>query len=161
MTSKALVKPNAVRRARQAHGFTQVAAAHAAGVKPAYIARIERRYPGGWQTLVRLADGLNVSTDELLGRVPPAAAPGDALARQDRDLLDAMARDAEALLGPQVLKLVGGWRGIARMAWLGLLTRGRHNDGLPRPKPPELAAVRAVEEQVTRYRKICKAKAAL
>ena len=132
MSSTALTKPNGVRRARLASGLTQVAAAHAAGVKPAYIARIERRYPGGWQTLVRLADGLNVSTDELLGRVPPSPASLDAPDRADRELLAAMERDAVNLFGPELLAQLGGWRNIARHQWLGLLV-GRRDALLARP----------------------------
>ena len=66
------------RAARRALGLTQEDAADGVGISPEFYARIER---GGTlpsvPTLVRMAAGLSVDTDRLLGRVRPAARAGE------------------------------------------------------------------------------------
>lgn len=122
---KALARVSGLRAVRLARGLTQAEVAQAAGLKgDALVCRWERRPPALWGRLARIADVLNVSADELLGRAPVTPVV-DALARADRELLDAMAEDAEALFGPEVLQRVGGWRRIARELWLGHLIGAR------------------------------------
>lgn len=155
---------NALRRIRKARRLTLAEVARRAGLTPERVCQIEAgtKVPKTWGRLARLADVLGVTADEVLGRVPPRAAlvPIDALAREDRELLDKMRDDAEQLLGPRVLALIGGWRGIARMSWLGLLTRARHN-GLDRPHAPAPEAQQVFEDATKRRRQIAAAKAAL
>ena len=66
------------RAARRALGLTQEDAADRVGISPEFYARIER---GGTlpsvPTLVRMAAGLSVDTDRLLGRVGTAARAGE------------------------------------------------------------------------------------
>jgi transcriptional regulator with XRE-family HTH domain len=156
MTTQALARRSVspLRALREARRLTQTELARLAGFKGESRSAVRyletRKPPRWWYRLCRVADTLGVTTDELLGRVPPGPAPVDALARQDRELLDAMRQDAEVLLGPQVLRLAGGWRSLARAAWAGTLYRIREGklptgehvqpSGLPPllglPKPP-------------------------
>jgi transcriptional regulator with XRE-family HTH domain len=116
----ALQRVTGLRAVRLAHGLKQIDVAKAAGVGDVLISRWERTPPPLWGRLVRVADALNVSADEILGRaiVTPVV---DALAREDRELLDAMRDDCVALFGER-LERMGGWRRIARYRWLGYLT---------------------------------------
>lgn len=144
---------SALRTIRKAHRLTLADVALRAGVTKSRLWEMERRPPKLWNRLARLADVLGCSTDEVLGRVPVAPGPVDALARADQELLDVLARDAEALLGPQVLKLAGGWRPIARMAWLGVLFRIRaHGQERPRLAPPAPDVARAAQRAHVRRR---------
>jgi transcriptional regulator with XRE-family HTH domain len=140
-----------LRAARFAQGFTVAELARRAGVSKQCMGRMEWQLPAMWRRLSRLADVLGTTTDALLGRSPLLMAP--AAGPEDRALLDAMQRDAEALLGPPLLRLVGGWRRIARAAWSGVLYRIRDHEtrclpraakqlpavsrGVPLPKAPK------------------------
>jgi transcriptional regulator with XRE-family HTH domain len=131
-----------LRDIRTDRGLTQRDLAHRAGVNFPWIVKLERGHmPKAWRNLSRLADVLAVSTDAVLGRGEPPAAPVDALAREDRVLLNQMREHAEHLLGSQMLRLNGGWRSIARTMWLGDLFRARDNylasTDAPMPKPPD------------------------
>lgn len=137
---------------RTARGIRINELAHRAGITTAFAQRLEIGVaPSTWRALARIADALNCSTDQILGRAVATSAPIDirssdaiALDREDRELLDAMKRYALDLLGPQIIgKNGGGWRAIARAAWLGDLTRIRdytlERPALPpgeMPKPP-------------------------
>ena len=118
------VTPNGLRAVRVALGLTQREVAERAGVCPQDITYLERRYPATWRRLVRIADVLDASADEILGRVPGASVvPAPSLA--DRQLLEAMRQDAENTIGPDILARMGGWRRIARARWLGHLIGAR------------------------------------
>jgi transcriptional regulator with XRE-family HTH domain len=136
-----------LRALRESHGLTLAELAQRAGMTYARYWNLERgREPTAWRRLQRLADVLGVTTDAVLGRgettargVLPANATVlsdlDVVSRKERALLDAIKHHAEQLLGPQVLRLGGGWLRIAEIMWLGDLTRIRHH-GLPRPALP-------------------------
>jgi transcriptional regulator with XRE-family HTH domain len=112
-----------LRAIRTARGLTAKQLAGMVGISLPGLCHFEhRRWPAAWRTLSRLADALGSSTDAILERAPlPAVAP-DALAVEDRKLLDAMRLDFEQWVGPQVRRLTGlTWRSLARSAWLGLL----------------------------------------
>lgn len=133
----------ALRTLRLARRLSQRELGQRAGVLKDYVSAWEHgRQPLAWGRLSRIADVLNVTTDAVLGRGEPPAATVDALAARDRQLLDAMKHHAEQLLGPQVLRLAGGWHHVAEMAWLGDLFRIRNNfpvcaDARPEePQPP-------------------------
>lgn len=118
--SNALAKPSGLRAVRIAHRLTQRQLGRIAGVGNTIIANWEARRPARWGQLVRVADALNVSVDEILGRAPVTPAI-DAVGNADRELLDAMQNDCEALFGAERLQQMGGWRRIARYKWLGFL----------------------------------------
>jgi len=153
---------NPLRALREARRLSAAELGRRAGVTRERIYALERHDYTFWsvKTTCRLADVLNVTADCLLGREPPPPAPIDALAAEDRTLLDAMEKDAMAILGPQVLRLAGGWRRIARARWGGLLW-GIRDHGLPRPNQPLLPAVRAVEDAEKRYRRSMGRRAAI
>ena len=83
-----------LKRLREAQGLSLRQLESASGVHFTTLARYEKMDPNARvsiQELCRLADALQVSLDELAGRVPPARPPRDSLeARLDR---------LEALLG--------------------------------------------------------------
>ena len=127
-THQHLDRVNPLRQLRVERGLSGAELARRAGfTSKMSISHIERQSPRLWSRLARLADVLGCTTDEILGRVPPAPAPVDALAREDRELLDAMREDAQQLVGPQVMRLAGlTWRSIARSMWLGGLMGQRY-----------------------------------
>lgn len=128
---------NALRKLREARGLTQADLARRAGLHEVTISTLERRRLSvHWARLSRLADVLGVTTDAVLGRGDLPALTRDELSRKDRALLDAMKHHAEQLLGPQVLKLVGGWHQLAEMAWLGDLFRMRDDNPVCASRPP-------------------------
>jgi len=93
------------RTIRERRGLTQVALGQRAGIAPASISHFEtgQRVPS-LESLVKLADALGVSVDELLGRVPEDASPQvDPIflraSRAPTDTLDAVKRVTAALLG--------------------------------------------------------------
>ena len=93
------------RTIRERRGLTQVALGQRAGMAPASISHFEtgQRVPS-LESLVRLADALGVSVDELLGRVPTnESTQVDPLflraSRAPTDTLDAVRRVTAALLG--------------------------------------------------------------
>lgn len=95
------------RTIRERRGLTQVALGQRAGMAPASISHFEtgQRVPS-LESLVKLADALGVSVDELIGR-----APADAISQVDplflrasrapTDTLDAVKRVTAALLGEE------------------------------------------------------------
>jgi transcriptional regulator with XRE-family HTH domain len=149
--SNALQRVTGLRAVRLAHRLTQQQLATMAGVGALHICRTERRYPSVWRRLVRICDALAVSADEILGRAP-VTVPVDALARADRELLDAMRADAIELFGEQMIERCGGWRRIARSAWLGHLIGAR--DRLLRLPPADSAAPPSVEPQPEPYTRL-------
>lgn len=95
------------RTIRERRGLTQVALGQRAGMAPASISHFEtgQRVPS-LDSLVKLADALDVSVDELLGRMPAdASAQVDPLflraSRAPTDTLDAVKRVTAALLGEE------------------------------------------------------------
>ncbi|MDE2823739.1 MAG: helix-turn-helix transcriptional regulator [Chloroflexota bacterium] len=93
------------RAIRERRGLTQVALGQRAGMAPASISHFEtgQRVPS-LESLVKLADALGVSVDELLGRVPAdASVQVDPLflraSRAPTETLDAVKRVTAALLG--------------------------------------------------------------
>lgn len=111
----------------KARGITKKEVARLAGCTGSYICKLAKVYPRLWWQLVRLADGLNISADEVLGRTPPTC-PVDVQSAPDRELLDAFRADAIATFGPRIGE---DWRRIARYMFAGFL--GRHLDqDLPR-----------------------------
>ena len=93
------------RTIRERRGLTQVALGQRAGIAPASISHFEtgQRVPS-LESLVKLADALGVSVDELLGRVPAEESTHvDPLflraSRAPTDTLDAVKRVTAALLG--------------------------------------------------------------
>ena len=93
------------RNIRERRGLTQVALGQRAGMAPGSISHFEtgQRVPS-LESLVKLADALGVSVDELLGRVPgDASTQVDPLflraSRAPADTLDAVKRVTAALLG--------------------------------------------------------------
>src|SRR5258708_20029936 len=66
----------AVRRARQAHGWTQAQLAEAAGFSPNYIARLERGELGPSLFVAsQLCDTLRIDVNALLGSQPSGRTP--------------------------------------------------------------------------------------
>ena len=129
-----------LRALRLARGLTQTELGRRAGVSAAHVSALEHgRQPATWGRLQRIADVCGVTTDAVLGRGAPPPALVDAVSAQDRQLLDAMQRHAENLLGPRVLKLAGGWRHLAMMGWCGDVARIRDGN-LPRALPPAKTA---------------------
>jgi transcriptional regulator with XRE-family HTH domain len=112
----------ALRKLRAARNLTRAELARRAGVSEGTIVRWERTPPPPiYARLLRLADVLACTLDELVGRVKPQAVLSELDAR-DRELLDAMQRDAETIIGPQVMRLASiNWRSLARAMWLGHL----------------------------------------
>jgi transcriptional regulator with XRE-family HTH domain len=140
--------PRGLKALRVAHRLTQRQLAQRAGVNPSQIAHLERGlYPAVWRRLVRICDALNVSADEILGREPVTPVV-DALAREDRELLDAMESGAIAFFGENMLKRIGGWRRIARVEWPAHLI-GARDQLLRRPRndAPMLEAANATAIQ--------------
>lgn len=93
------------RTIRERRGLTQVALGQRAGMAPASISHFEtgQRVPS-LESLVKLADALGVSVDELLGRVTTETGTQvDPLflraSRAPTDTLDAVKRVTAALLG--------------------------------------------------------------
>ena len=134
----------ALHEIRVARGLTARDFANRAGISTTWVERLEcGMTPPMWRKLSRIADVLGVTTDQVLGRGATESAPADPRTREDRlleaedrELLDAMRKFALDLLGPQIIgKNGGGWRAIARAAWLGDLTRIRDYT-LERPALP-------------------------
>ena len=93
------------RAIRERRGLTQVALGERAGMAPASISHFEtgQRVPS-LESLVKLADALGVSVDELLGRVPADVSTQiDPLflraSRAPTETLDTVKRVTAALLG--------------------------------------------------------------
>ena len=86
-----------IRVAREQRGMTQKQAARAAGIATDMISRLENgRYQSpGLRTLVRIADGLGASVNELLPEAGAEAQPSSAELSQ-RARLIALAHRAEA-----------------------------------------------------------------
>lgn len=148
---------NRIRELRTARRLTLAQLGKLVGLSEVGVLQCERRDRAGWRLLEHFADALHVSVDQVLGhdRTPPL--PVDAFSRQDRELLDAMEHDAEILIGPQVLRLVGGWRRIARFGWLGELQGIRMRETLStktgRPIPlPLKDRLRAPKDWFTGWR---------
>lgn len=140
---------------RTARGLTQKDVAVIAGTDVSSIATWERgeHLPRGVLRFARLADGLGVSIDALLGREAPAPCMPDALVQQDRELLAAMEADASRLIGDQFLQRMGGWRTIARNAWLGVLI-GARDRLLQLPPPADRDAAERVEVEAAQQRRM-------
>lgn len=141
-----------LRQIRERQGLTLAELGKRAGLSVAQLSVYERQPPRILFTWTRLADVLGTCMDQLLGREPVSLAPIDTIGRQDRELLDAMQKDADALIGPDIMRLAGlSWRDLARFAFLGTLTRAR-NAGLgwlnkiPAPKPAPLPPSEEVQE---------------
>jgi transcriptional regulator with XRE-family HTH domain len=59
-----------IRQRREAHGFTQEDAAHAAGLTVGSYARIERAQSNpAWTTVRRIAEALDLTVSELVAAV--------------------------------------------------------------------------------------------
>ena len=111
----------------KARRLTKKELARRAGCTGSYISKLDQVYPRLWWRLARLADALNVATDEILGRALPTRSV-DVLSAQDRELLDAFRADAIATFGPRIGEQ---WRRIARYQFAGFLARHLNQD-LPR-----------------------------
>ena len=85
---------DAVRQARKAANLTQEQAAEHVGISPEFYARIERGVAlPGMRTLYRLATGLGISGDVLLGAfVGPEDRPDDDISPQLRRLIRRLRR---------------------------------------------------------------------
>ena len=92
-----------IRTARERHGWTQAELGQRADMAAAAVSHFENgvRQPS-LESLVRLADALDVSTDELLGRLTHAADRVDPVflraAQSDVTTYDMVKRITEALL---------------------------------------------------------------
>jgi len=147
----------ALKQLREARHLTQRELAERARISLSRMAAAEQQTPIDWLWLERLARVLGCSSDAILELAPVPVAPPDAIGRAERELLDAMRRDAEAIIGDHPLLKRGGWLGLARTAWLGVLFRIRDH-GVDRARLP---APVPVDERAQRRVKMHRAKAAV
>jgi transcriptional regulator with XRE-family HTH domain len=124
----------ALRTLREARHLSRKELARRAGLGVVTVFRWESQPPHVYSQMLRLADVLGCTLDELVGREPPHAVVSE-LNALDRKLLDAMRDDAEQVVGPQIMRLAGiDWRALARAMWLGHLFGLRNGTTTPGAK---------------------------
>ena len=129
-TPLAITIGKALRKARESSGLTQEDAADRAGISAEFYARMERgRTLPSVPTLVRLAEALGVSADELLGRPAERRAGAPAVATPARGVEDE---------SPEVRRLVRRLRRARPKALrlVGLLLGELETPGPTPPRTP-------------------------
>lgn len=129
-TPLAITIGKALRKARESSGLTQEDAADRAGISAEFYARMERgRTLPSVPTLVRLAEALGVSADELLGRPAERRAGAAAVATPARGVEDE---------SPEVRRLVRRLRRARPKALrlVGLLLGELETPGPAPPRTP-------------------------